>query len=328
MRRIGLITVLAVFLVLPALAVPAAAKAKTLKLGTTFPKASPWGKVLAKMAKTVRKKSRGKLKIKIYYAGAQGDEVAMVDKLKRRKLHALAVTSVGLSYIYKDSLIFEMPGLVGDWSTLDQFRKKLLPAISKGIRKAGFRLMAHFDVGLVRYMSKRKKVTTPDDLRALKVFRWGDDPITPTARSVIAFSGPKGALPGLHQLLLTGRVTAIAMPAALAVSFKWTSHLDHIAANPVGVQVGGLLFSNRALSKLPRGLRNIVKRAARKAGKSLKKSIRRQDDRAYQRLRQTMTGYNQTSAWGARFKAIRAKLKRSRVFDPALIAKAEALAGK
>jgi TRAP-type C4-dicarboxylate transport system substrate-binding protein len=55
---------------------------ETIKIGTLAPKSSPWGKVFETWIKAVTEKSGGKMEIQFFYNGQQGDEAAMVGKIK------------------------------------------------------------------------------------------------------------------------------------------------------------------------------------------------------------------------------------------------------
>ena len=62
------------------------ASAQELKIGTIFPKKSPWGKVMSAWAKVVKKKSKGKLKIKYFFNAQQGDEDILIAKIRSGQL--------------------------------------------------------------------------------------------------------------------------------------------------------------------------------------------------------------------------------------------------
>ena len=55
---------------------------ETIKIGTLAPKASPWGQVFETWAKAVSAKSGGAVELQFFYNGQQGDEGAMVGKMK------------------------------------------------------------------------------------------------------------------------------------------------------------------------------------------------------------------------------------------------------
>src|SRR5688572_9406379 len=70
-----------------------------LKIGTLAPRSSPWGQVFSVWEKAVKEKSGGRLELQFFYNGQQGDEGAMVGKMKAGQLQGSAVTAVGLSKI-------------------------------------------------------------------------------------------------------------------------------------------------------------------------------------------------------------------------------------
>ena len=70
-----------------------------IRLGTIIPKDSPWDAILLKMGEEWKKASGGKIELKIYPGGEQGDEPEMVQKLRIHKLQAVALSGAGLSGI-------------------------------------------------------------------------------------------------------------------------------------------------------------------------------------------------------------------------------------
>jgi TRAP-type C4-dicarboxylate transport system substrate-binding protein len=96
--------------------------AEVIKLGTLAPAASPWGQVFKVWAEAVSTKSNGRLTLEIFYNGQQGDEGAMVGKMKSGQLDAAALTGVGLGKIYKPILALQIPGLLRTWPKIDAAR--------------------------------------------------------------------------------------------------------------------------------------------------------------------------------------------------------------
>ena len=83
--------------------------AEVIKVGTLAPAPSPWGQVFKVWADAVAKKSAGRLELQIFFNGQQGDEAAMVGKMKTGQLDAAAVTAVGLGKIHKPILALQLP---------------------------------------------------------------------------------------------------------------------------------------------------------------------------------------------------------------------------
>jgi hypothetical protein len=158
---------------------PTFAADSTLKIGTVFPKSSPWGKVLETWVKAVNQKSGGRMTLQVFYNGIQGDEDALVAKIKSGQLSGALVTGVGLGKVYKPILALQMPGLFSSWAKLDKARDAMKAEFEKGASDAGFSLAGWGDVGLVRLLSKGFVLKQPDDLKGKKPFYLRADAINP-----------------------------------------------------------------------------------------------------------------------------------------------------
>src|SRR5580693_1633623 len=99
-----------------------AGAAEVIKIGTLAPAASPWGHVFKIWAKAVKERSNEGLELQFFWNGQQGDEGAMVGKMKDGQLDGAAVTAVGLSKIHKPILALQIPGLFVTWPKLDAAR--------------------------------------------------------------------------------------------------------------------------------------------------------------------------------------------------------------
>lgn len=307
------------------------ASAKELSLGTLAPEQSAWGKVFKKWAKKVEKKTNGSVTLRWYFNGQQGDEKAMVSKMRAGQLDGAAVTSVGLSAIHKPFLAFQMPGLFNDWSKLDAARDQLLPELQDAFKKEGFALVGSGDVGLAHTMSKGKPIKAPSDLKNMKVYAWSDDPIAPVTSSVIGYTPVLSSVPELLPKLTSGAINVATVPALPAVTLQWQLHLDHVNEDVVGVGVGGLIMSQKTLDSLNADEKEVVSKTGKKAGKTLTKKIRKEDEKAYDTIKGRMTVVKLSDAergvWNDTFKKIRAQLAQG-TFPADLVKKLEGMAGR
>ena len=115
-----------------------ASATEVIKIGTLAPKASPWGQVFTVWEKAVKEKSNGAVELQFFYNGQQGDEGAMVGKMKAGQLDGAAVTAVGLGKIYKPISALQMPGLFTSWAKLDAARDAMKGEFEKGLNDNGF----------------------------------------------------------------------------------------------------------------------------------------------------------------------------------------------
>ncbi len=307
------------------------ANATELSYGTLAPKNSPWGKVFKVWAKAVKKKSGGAVTLRWFFNGAQGDEMAMVAKMRSGQLDGAAVTGVGLSAVYKDILALQMPGLFTNWATLDSARDAMMSTFQAGFKAKGFILQGSGDVGKAKTMSKGSAIRSPNDLKSMKVYRWKDDIIAPVTARVIGYTAVPSSVPGLLPKLTSGQVNVITVPPLAAVSLQWASELNHINDETVGVGIGGLMMSEDAFNRVPADQQAMLTKTGTKAGKILTKRIRKQDARAYKHMKKKMTVVKLNPAEKARWRSVFKKVRRELgqgVFSSALVKKLEGLAGK
>ena len=307
-----------------------ASAAEVIKIGTLAPGASPWGQVFKVWADAVSKKSEGKLELQFFYNGQQGDEGAMVGKMKAGQLDGSAVTAVGLSKIYKPILALQMPGLFTSWAKLDNARDAMKGEFEKGANDAGFSILGWGDVGAAHVISKGFAVKAPEDIKGKKPYMWRDDAVAPVLFQVIGGITPVPLnVPEVLPNLNTGAVNILTAPALAAEQLQWSSKLDTIVEDTAGLAIGALVLSSKRIDALPADLRTILVDTGKIAATALTKRIRTEDDAAFARMKTKMTvvklSADERAKWEAVFKQTRQRLAQG-TFSPDLVAKLEGLA--
>src|SRR5450755_2866183 len=150
-----------------------------LKVGTLAPGESPWGQVFKLWKKSVQERSGGNVDLQFFWNGQQGDENAMVGKIRTGRLDGAAVTAVGLGQIYKQVLVLQCPGLFTDWAKLDNARNNMKATFEPEFDKQGFKILGWGDVGKAHVMSKGFQVKVPGDLKHKNTYYLAGDPIGP-----------------------------------------------------------------------------------------------------------------------------------------------------
>lgn len=304
--------------------------AEVIKIGTLAPGASPWGQVFKVWAEAVSKKSDGKLELQFFYNGQQGDEGAMVGKMKAGQLDGSAVTAVGLSKIYKPILALQMPGLFTSWAKLDTARDAMKGEFEKGAKDAGFAILGWGDIGAAHVISKGFAIKAPEDIKGKKPYMWRDDAVAPVLFQVIGGITPVPLnVPEVLPNLNTGAVNVLTAPALAAEQLQWASKLDTIVEDTAGLAIGALVLSSKRIDALPEDLRTILLDTGKVAASALTKRIRTEDDAAFARMKSKMTVVKLTAderaKWEAVFKQTRQRLAQG-TFSPDLVAKLEDLA--
>ena len=114
------------------------AETTIIRLGTLVPKDSRWHEILLKMGEEWKKASGGQVELKIYPGGEQGDEPEMVQKLRIKKLQAVALSGAGLSGIDPDVAALQIPMMLASYEELDYVRDRISDRLEKGLAQRGF----------------------------------------------------------------------------------------------------------------------------------------------------------------------------------------------
>lgn len=268
---------------------PTASAETTLRVATLAPKNSAWGKVFRVWEKAVEKKSEGKLTLKVYYNAVQGNEDAMVGKMKTGQLDGAALTAVGLSSIHKDVLVLSLPGVADSWSNLDKVRKAIGADVTKTFEAEGFKIFAWGDVGLVRQMSRGFAVKRPEDLKGKRPMVWRNEPLGPVVYSLIpeVVPVPKSVTEVLPALRAK-EVDVINAPALAAEQLQWIPYLDHVSSQVTTCAIGATVFRQKALDGIPADVREGFFKIQEKMSNSNSDRIRKLDQGAYERLAKKM----------------------------------------
>jgi TRAP-type transport system periplasmic protein len=294
----------------------------TLKVGTLAPAESPWGQVFKIWAKGVGERTNGAIGLQFFWNGQQGDEGAMVGKMRTGQLDGAAITATGLSMIYKHVMVLQLPGLFPTWEKLDNARNNMKAGFDVEFEKQGFKVLGWGDVGMGHIMSKGFDVHTPADLKHKNCYFLAGDPIEPKFYQVIGDVTPKQvSVPEILTGLTSNTINVVNAPALAAEQLQWASRLDHMNTMVTGVGIGALVFTSAKIKSLPADAAAALIETGKVAGDALTGRIRREDAAAFARLKGRMATIDPTAdemaQWNKVFADTRAALRGS-TFDAAV----------
>jgi TRAP-type C4-dicarboxylate transport system substrate-binding protein len=307
---------------------PDASAGETIKIGTLAPQQSVWGKVFEVWKAGVSKKSEGKLELQFFYNGQQGDEGAMVGKMKAGQLDGAAITAVGLSKIHKPILALQVPGALTTWDKVQRAQDALKGDFEKGVSDAGFKLLGWGNVGRAHlFLKGDAAVSKPSDLKSRKPYMWRDDIISPVFYSVVGVNPVPLNVPEVLPQLKTGAVDTVNAPALAVEQLQWAPQLNQVSEQVTAVAVGALVVSGSRLNALPGDLRTILLDTGAIASKALGDKIKNEDEAAYGRMSSKMKKYSvDAGAFNQVFKQVRDRLKQG-TFPADLVKKIEDIGG-
>lgn len=261
----------------------------TLRVATLAPKRSPWGKVFAAWQKALHDKTGGKLKLKVFYNGVTGAEDAMVSKLRTGQLDGASLTSVGLSRLYRDVLVLQLPGVLDSWPLLDRARAALRPELEQGFAREGIQILSWGDVGMVRLMSRGAAVRRPEDLRGRRPSVWRNEPIGPALYASIGGVVPVPvSMVEVLPALRSRKIDTLSAPALAAEQLQWSPSLEYIAERGSVCAIGALVMRQSSIEALPADLRAVFDELQAKMNRAGSARIRQLDDAAFERQKKKL----------------------------------------
>ncbi len=277
MRSTSLLSVAAVAAL--ASAQPARAENVEIRLATLAPSGSPWMEVLNKAQAEIKEKTAGRVTLKYYEGGQQGDERDFVRKIGLGQLDGAAITSVGLAMIDESIRVLELPMMFQSPEELDYVADKMWPYFQKKFEKKGYRLNDRGEVGWIYFMSKNK-VATLADLKGQKLWMWGDDQLVGAMFKKLGLNGIPLGVPEVDAGLTSGKINACYSSPVAAVALQWYSKVKYMTSMPMSFAIGATVISTESIKKLSPEDQKTLEDIGKANAKKLRKVIRKANEDA------------------------------------------------
>ena len=269
----------------------------TIKLATLAPSGSTWMNIMQGMSKELLEKSGGSIILKLYPGGVLGDEKDMVRRMQIGQLHCCAMTTVGLSLIQKEALVFQLPLLFDDNQELDYVRDNLQPRMEKLFRKNGYILLGWGDVGPVFIFSK-KRIQSRNDLRKCKIWGWVDDPIAMALFKEGGITPVPLSISEVLPSLQTGVIDTVPSSPLACVALQWFSKVKYMTDLPLSISIGATVITKMKFDSMDTTSQALLLDVAERYHRELTRQSREDNLKAIKTLREngieTVTVADQT----------------------------------
>ncbi len=298
-----------------------AEEAYTLRIASLAPSGSSWMKILNAWNKSLQDKTNGRLKMRFYPGGSQGDERDFVRKMRVGQLDGGVVTTTGMNMLVPATVILALPGLLDTYDELDRARVKMNDEFTEMFAKEGIKLVGWADAGKTRLFSV-KPIKSPSEIKAMRPWVWKDDPIFVEFYQVIGASAIRLGVPEVYPALQTRMVDVVPSSALTAVALQWYTRTQYMTAHNTAIIAGGTMMRKDKFDELPPDLKQVFESTAARAHELLNKTIRKDDQKAYdvviKKGIQPVEAGDAKAEWDAAHKKVRDNLT-GRVFSKSLI---------
>jgi len=262
---------------------PSSSSAKTLviKLATLAPEGSSWIATFNSINKEVQEKTDQQVRFKFYPGGVLGDEKDMLRKMHIGQIQGAALSSAGLSAIFNEMDVFQIPFLFQSHKEVDHVIKEMDAFFRQGFEKNDYVLLAWSEAGFVHLMSTTP-VATLDDLRKVKVWTWADSPMTKVIFDEANVSAIPLSVPDVLVGLQTGLVDVVYAPPSLAIALQWFTKTKYLTDVNLLYLIGGMVMKKKLFNKMSPAHQNILMDVCRRQMARLKTIIRKENQEAVQ----------------------------------------------
>lgn len=277
----------------------ASAQTVRIKLGTLAPQGSTWHQLLQQMAQDFAKASDGKVELKIYAGGTQGNEGEMIRKISIGQLQAASMTAVGLHEITPEPQAEDLPFMIDSYHEYDFVHAKVRGKLEEALAKKGYQVLQWGEVGFV-YLFSTEPYLTPVDFGKGKVFTWNGDPGAEAAWKAAGFHpvvlSSTDLIPSLssHMVNILGE----------APLYAYTTHIFDHANNMLnlhwGFLTGATVVKKSVWEKIPADVRTRLLAIAEEYGEKTREDVRKQNEDAIAEMKKRGLAVNEPAdveAW-------------------------------
>jgi TRAP-type C4-dicarboxylate transport system substrate-binding protein len=248
----------------------------TVRLATIAPQGSGWAREFGAWARDIELGTRGAVRIKMYYSAIGGDDLSVLDRIKREQLDG-AIGSESCIRLGPSLRVTRIFGLFQSRQESFYILGRLAPILDAEFLKHGFINLGEATLG-PEMLFTRNAVHDFAELRKTILFVWDlDDALTMQARAL-----------GLRTvaLPLDGAARAyddksvdgfIAMPTA-ALAFQWSAQTRYLENLDISYRNGCVFIASRAFDPLPIEVQRYMRTATAKLRQRLDDMNMRQDD--------------------------------------------------
>ena len=227
------------------------------KIATLAPEGSSWAKTFNLLNSEVMNKTQKKVQFKIYSGGVLGDEIDMLRKMKIGQIQGAAFTAGGLSALFKEIDVLQVPFLFQKYEEVDAVVKKMDAFFRKGFEESGYTLLGWSEAGFV-YLMSTLPMSSVADLKKAKVWTWEESPIS---KAIFDEAGVKAiplSVPDVMVGLQTGLVDVVYAPPTGAISLQWFTKVKYLTDVPLAYLIAGVVVNKEIFKQIPPSYQTLI----------------------------------------------------------------------
>lgn len=260
-----------------------AASPAVIRFASLAPPGSAFMKVMKAWNRSLKDGTEGRVELRFYSGGSQGDERDFIRKVRAGQMDAAGVSTTGLGMVARPVLVLATPGLITEYPQLERARAALNDRFAKLFEDNGFVLLNWGEAGKNRLFSM-ERFERPEDLKRLRPWAWKDDPVFAEFVNVIGANPVRLGAPEVYGALQTRMLDTVPVSALAAVAMQWYTRLNYMAKQNFGIIIGGSVIKKEMFYELSEHDQKVLLETSERAARAGDRLARRDDERAYESL--------------------------------------------
>ena len=225
------------------------AASQTLKLATIAPENSGWMKDMRAGALEIEERTEGRVKLKFYSGGVQGNNNQVRRKMRIGQLHGGAFTSTALTGFQQDSALYSLPLLFSTMDEVTYVRKHLDAELRRRLEDAGYVNFGFSGAGF-GFLLSNKPMSTLADLDRQKIWVPAGDQPSYAALKALGVSPVTMPMTDVLTGLQTDLLDSVSTSPVGALVLQWHTKVRYITDLPLSYVYGALIIDRKSFSRI------------------------------------------------------------------------------
>lgn len=239
-----------------------------LRAGHDQPVGSMYDEGHKMFKKLVEERSKGRIKVDVFPAAQLGSEVAMMEGLRLGSIDVICANAPNAATVFPELGLFSVAYLFKDIPHFERvvndpkFTNRVDEIVAS--KNVGIKVLGYYAAGVRNIYSRKASVSSPDDLKGLKI-RVQNNPVEVKVwRTLGAIPTPMN-FGEVYQALQSGVIDAAENGLAVIESNKHYEAAKYVTQTEHQRNLSTLYMNEKKLASLPADLRTIVLESAKEA---------------------------------------------------------------
>ena len=262
-----------------------------IRLASTLPRNSDWGRALDRLAADWQRGTNNALRVVVSHDGREGSEARMLSSLTSNDIQVAVFSSAGISEICPAVLNLSVPFMINTEAELDLVLREVLPVIERRVRNE-FVVLTWSRGGWV-YLYSKDAVFTPDDLRRQRLATSPELREINTVFRTMGFNLVESDMQSLGPRLANNMVNSIYIIPSILAPLGLHRSIGHMLDMPIAPVMGALVMNRVTWNRLSSAHQQEILRLARAMGSGFDTSAARTETNAIAAMRRDGLRINQ-----------------------------------